>query len=78
MFFPSNTAKVLMLPGSVMGETNGLYASVTVNTAAPPGLGMLQMLGPRMGPGHGHSVRSKALIRDRTGATLDWRGTKSK
>ena len=31
MFFPRQAKKVLMMPGSVMGETNGLYAAVTVN-----------------------------------------------
>jgi hypothetical protein len=31
MFFPRSTSKVLMMPGAVVGETNGLYAAVTVN-----------------------------------------------
>ena len=31
MFYPRQTAKVLMQPGGTQGETNGLYAAVTVN-----------------------------------------------
>jgi len=77
MFNPSNTAKVLMLPGTVQGETNGLYAAVTVNTASAPGLGLLEAM-HKTPWGKGHTIRSKALIRDRSGATLDWRGSKSK
>jgi hypothetical protein len=32
MFMPRSAAKVLMIPGGTQGETNGLYAAVTVNT----------------------------------------------
>lgn len=47
MFYPRSTSKVLMMPGSVVGETNGLYAAVTINRnqqkLAVPGSG-----GPRV------------------------------
>jgi hypothetical protein len=32
MFMPRSASKVLMIPGGTQGETNGLYAAVTVNT----------------------------------------------
>jgi hypothetical protein len=44
MFFPRNTAKVLMQPGAVVGETSGLYACMTVNTSS---LGGIRAKSPR-------------------------------
>jgi hypothetical protein len=40
MFMPRSAAKVLMMPGTTQGETNGLYAAVTINTN-PSRMGVL-------------------------------------
>jgi hypothetical protein len=66
MFFPRNVVKVLMQPGAVMGETNGLYAACTVNTSVSP----RQMTTGGINP---HRTPQATLKTSRSTATLRWR-----
>ena len=67
-FFPRNTVKVMMQPGAVHGETNGLYAAVTVNASALPASGM-----NFSGGANAAAKRTQTLRRYRAKTMLNWK-----
>jgi hypothetical protein len=69
-FFPRNSAKLLMQPGAVHGETNGLYAAVLVNTTAKPASGLAIS-----GGASAATKQVQTLRRYRSRNMLNWRGT---
>ena len=67
-FFPRNSSKVMMQPGAVHGETNGLYAAVLVNTTAVPQSGLALNRGTQAA-----TKATQTMRRYRAKTMLNWK-----